>query len=56
MADLLAPALTLLVIARNLHDRADVDAPHSWYFDPDDPDPRIDKPNPHSQVRHAVRQ
>jgi hypothetical protein len=79
MADLLAPALTLLVMGlfigawvfylrrvrqgradpvvdpswpsnlrpmpRNLHDPAEVDAPHSLYFDPEDPEPGIDKPD-----------
>jgi len=78
MADLLAPALTLVVIGlfvgawmfylrrvrqgradpvvdpswpsnlmpmpRNLHDPADVDAPHSLYFDPEDPELMPGKP------------
>ena len=29
---------------RYLHDQSDVDAPHSLYFDPEDPELRIDRP------------
>jgi hypothetical protein len=29
---------------RDLHDTADVDAPHSVYFDPEDPELGIDQP------------